>query len=252
MAAVVAAIVVFAAAGYVIARDTTVPQAGQTPGYSATTQAGASALAPATDAGPGTAARSAPAAAQGTGAAGAVVAFLGDDYTTGVGASSTDKRFSTLVCARLGLREKNFGIAGAGYAKAAQGRTYADRVDDIVAAHPDVVVVSGGRNDVYDDMNTLTDAAHDLFATLRQKLPDAVLVAIAPWWGDSDHPPALDQIAEAVRSAVREAGGHYLALADPLHGHPEWMADAADPNDAGYAHLADAVARALAPLLPTP
>jgi hypothetical protein len=44
-----------------------------------------------------------------------VVAFLGDDYTTGAGASSPAKRFSTLVSQQLGVVEKNFGIAGAGH-----------------------------------------------------------------------------------------------------------------------------------------
>ena len=35
-----------------------------------------------------------------------VVAFLGDDWTSGAGASPTSKRFTTLVCAQLGLRSQ--------------------------------------------------------------------------------------------------------------------------------------------------
>jgi lysophospholipase L1-like esterase len=248
LAAVAAAIVVLAAAGYVLADHGSVPDAGATPGYTAARHTpAASATVPQT----GSHGRATSPAGGANARSGApVVAFLGDDYTTGAGASSRAKRFSTLVSRQLGVVEKNFGLADAGYAKSVNGQTYADRVAAVVAAHPDVVVVSGGRNDTHDNMATLAAQAHELFATLHAQLPDAVLVAIAPWWGDSDHPAPLEQVAQAVRSAVQDAGGHYLALPDPLHGHPGWMADAADPNDTGYAHLADAVTVALAPLIP--
>jgi lysophospholipase L1-like esterase len=181
-----------------------------------------------------------------------LIAFLGDDWTAGTGASRAANRFTTLVAHQLGVAERSFGVAGTGYAKpSAAGGPYFARVAAVVAAHPDVVVVSGGRNDASDSPATAADDARQLFATLHTKLPDAVLIGVAPFWGDSDLPPEMIQLGHAVKAAVTAAGGTYLDLPDPIHGHPSFMADAADPNDQGYAAIAAALAPALQPLLPT-
>jgi lysophospholipase L1-like esterase len=180
-----------------------------------------------------------------------VIAFLGDDWTRGTGASAKADRFTTLLCAQLGAQERNFGVDGSGYAKVgAAGGPYTSRVAQVVAAHPQVVVVSGGRNDSSDDPATAADAARRLFATLHAKLPDAVLIAIAPFWGDSDRPPEMVQLGAAIKAGVTAVGGTYLDINDPIHGHPDFMADLADPNDHGYAAIAAALAPQLQPLLP--
>lgn len=234
-----AAVIVFAAAGYVLHHSDPVKGAGTTPTGSSLTGS---------DSAPDTTVQSASAAPSSTRAAPKrIVAFLGDDYTAGAGASAKQKRFTTLVAAHLGVIEKNFGIDGAGYAKAGKdGKTYADELTRIAADHPDVVVVSGGRNDVTDNLVSMASDAKALFATLRAKLPHATLIAVEPFWGDSDQPPELKTIAGAVATAVKSADGTYLALPDPLHAHPSFMADGADPNNAGYAAIAAALEPKLA------
>jgi lysophospholipase L1-like esterase len=180
-----------------------------------------------------------------------VVAFVGDDWTAGIGASTKSKRFTTLLARRLHVRERNFGVDMTGYAKSSgTSGSYDSRVADVVAAHPQVVVVSGGRNDRRDDPDTAATHAAQLFAALHRGLPHAVLVAVAPFWGDSDLPPELEKLSAAVETAVTDAGGRYLDVPDPIHGHPEFMADAGDPNDHGYAAIAAALAPRLARLLP--
>ena len=204
-----------------------------------------------------TASTSAPLGIEGTSAASSpstnqpVIAFLGDDWTAGVGASSKTGRFSTLVCANLGATELNFGRTGAGYAKrgVASG-PYRAEVRAIAAAAPVMVVVSGGRNDYSDNAATAADSATQLFALLRAKLPDAVLVAVAPFWGDSNLPPQMRTLRAQVKQAVTAVGGTYLDIPDPIHGHPDFMADAADPNDQGYAAIAAALEPLLGPLVP--
>ena len=181
-----------------------------------------------------------------------LIAFLGDDWTAGTGATGTAQRFSTMVCAQLGAAEKNFGVDGTGYAKSsAAGGPFETRIAAIVAADPQMIVVSGGRNDYVDAPATAAAHARELFATLHSKLPDAVLIAIKPFWGDSDLPPAMDALASAVQQGVTAAGGTYLDLPDPIHGHPSFMADPADPNDQGYAAIAAALVPELQPLLPS-
>lgn len=226
------AIAVFAAAGYVIVKKDPVPDAGQVlPLQSPSTVSGG-------PSGPSNAGSGSTSSSPG-----GVIAFLGDDWTAGSGASAKSKRFSTLLAEQLGLTERNFGADGTGYAKAtASAGTYDSRTDAVVKAGPRVVVVSGGRNDVADYLPTTQRHIRDLFTTLHAKLPNAVIIAVEPFWGDSDKPAELGPIATAVQQSVQAAGGHYLAVDDPIHNHPGFMADASDPNDKGNAAIAKALA----------
>jgi acyl-CoA thioesterase-1 len=237
--------VVSVGVAYVIVHKDPVQGAGDTPGYSAP----ASSPVTTTPATASSSTRSSSRSA--TAPAAARVVFLGDDYTLGVGASSPSNSWTTLVADTLHLAPTIVGESGAGYAKhSARGKTYASLVDKVVGAKPDLIVVSGGRNDVSDDPDTLRTAAKALFAELHSKLPEATLLAIAPWWGDSPHPNSLDPVDGAVRSGVQAAGGTYLEPGDPLAGHPSFMADDAHPNDKGYRAIADTDGAAIAARLP--
>ena len=249
IALAVLAVVVFGAAVYVVTNNKAPAKHGGTPGTIAAQQTpiGATSAAPTTSSAPSLGVD----ASSATTGTSPVIAFLGDDWTAGVGASTTALRFTTLLCAQLNAVERNFGVDGTGYAKTSStGGTYASRVSAIVAADPQVVIVSGGRNDSSDAAATASDAAQALFAKLHRKLPDAVLIAIAPFWGDSDLPPEMVALGTAVNKAVTDAGGSYIDITDPIHGHPNFMADAADPNDKGYAAIAAALKPQVALLLP--
>jgi lysophospholipase L1-like esterase len=182
---------------------------------------------------------------------GPIVAFLGDDWTSGTGASNRSKRFTTLVSTALHLRERNLGVAGSGYGK--QGRSagdYFSRIADVVAAGPAVVVVSGGRNDIGESVGFVRSHARRLFQVLRSRLPQTTVVALQPMWGASPPPPALRRVIHAVRKAASAAGVDYIGFPDPLRHHPELMADDAHPNDAGYAAIAAALEKHLTRYLP--
>jgi acyl-CoA thioesterase-1 len=250
VALVLLALAVFAAAGYVVVHRTRVADAGVTPALPSAAQSVATAVTPSatltTSQAPGT---PTPSGSESTAAATPpVVAFLGDDWTSGAGASPTSKRFTTLVCAKLGLRELNFGLPGSGYAKQGpSGREYASQVANIVAARPAMVVISGGRNDAGDDPTFANGQASRLIAKLRSRLPHASVVIVAPMWGDSTEPHALRKLATNLKRAAAAVGATYLNIPDPIHGHPKQMANAADPNDAGHAAIARALEPKLAP-----
>jgi lysophospholipase L1-like esterase len=180
-----------------------------------------------------------------------VAAFLGDDWTVGAGTSAKSQRFATLLSTALHLKQRNFGSDGAGYGNSAGA--YSDQVDKIVAAHPDLVIVSGGRNDLNPghDLAVTASDINQLFRDLRDGLPNATLIAVAPFWGDSDLPPALDTLGQEVKDAVTAVHGTYLGIEDPIHGHPDFMANDADPNDDGHAAIAAALQPKVAALLPS-
>ena len=229
MLTVVAAVIVLAFGAYVIEHHDPVPNAGQIVGVP-------SSSAPATSSTPRRA---------------LTVAFLGDDYTAGIGVTAAPERFTTMLATALHWTERNFGVPGSGYASAGAGGNYLSRVAQVVAAAPDIIVVTGGRNDVIDAASTVSADTTALFAQLHSKLPHARLIAVAPFWGDSPPRAALATVAAAVKAAVLAVGGTYLDIPDPLLGHPDWMADDADPNAAGYAAIAGALRVPLSAQVPT-
>lgn len=173
------------------------------------------------------------------------IAFLGDSYTVGARATDTSKRWTSLFCADLGCIELNDGISDTGYAVAGtqpNGAAYGQRIAAVAAQHPDIVVVSGGRNDLNAPDSQVAPAVAATFADLRSAVPGVRVVAISPFWG-ADQPPArLGVLASEVRDGVAAIGGVYLDAGQPLAGHPELMApDGIHPDDAGYRALADAV-----------
>lgn len=229
-------VVVAGAVVYVMRQHDTIPLAGQTPGYSLPADAPSSDPVPSSATVP---------------AAPLKVVFLGDDYTGAAGASSPREGWTARVATALHLDATTVAETGAGYVQqGVDGHAYQALVDTVVAAEPDLVVVSGGRNDVDYPANQIRGAAQRLFSTLQTRLPGARLVAVAPWWGDSAHPAKLTKVDTAVQDAVEAAGGAYLNVPDALRGHPDWMADLADPNNRGYRAIATSLIGPLRAQLP--
>ncbi len=181
-----------------------------------------------------------------------VVAFYGDSYTLGAGASSESKRWSTIICRQRGWNEFNPSVNGLGFVR----NRVADGVDLpalIVAQHPDIVVVTMGLND---NFAYASEAAHihraivgDLEG-LKKQLPDARFIVVEPFWYTDERPHSLAVISGWVRDEAAAIGADYIPGASHwIEHHPEWMAeDGLHPNDAGYAHMATKMDAALTKL----
>lgn len=194
----------------------------------------------------------------------ASVAFLGDSYAAGVGASSATTRFTALLSDTFNWQEGNFARAGTGYvtsvttnAAATCGLAYCpsilEKTADVIAAHPDIVFVSGGRFDVGQTSVAEKNAITQTFALLRASLPNARIFAISPLWDDALTPPALVTIGTQVNTAVTAVKGTYLDIGQPLLKAPTLVAaDGINANDAGQKAIATAVQAALAKVGTTP
>jgi len=171
-----------------------------------------------------------------------VVAFYGDSYTLGVGASNASKRWSTIICGQRGWNEFNPSVNGLGFVRnrAANG---VDLPALIVARHPDIVVVTMGLNDNF-SYSTAAAQIHraiiDDLVGLKKQLPDARFIVVEPFWYTDERPHSLAVISGWVRNEAAAIGADYIAGASRwIEHHPEWMADdGLHPNDAGYAHIA--------------
>lgn len=174
-----------------------------------------------------------------------VVAFYGDSYTLGTGASDPSKRWSTIICAQRGWREFNPSVNGLGFVRnrAAFG---VDEPGMIVAKHPDIVFITMGLNDnfAYAMGGHAPQQIHHAIvgdlAGLKKQLPDARFIVVEPFWYTDERPHSLAVISGWVREEAKAIGADYIAGASQwIEHHPEWMADdGLHPNDAGYAHMA--------------
>lgn len=204
----------------------------------------------------------APAAAPAPTGDGPLVAFYGDSYTLGTGASATDRRWSSLISAERGWREYNPSVNGRGFVNNRPNVGSGDLPDEIIAHRPDIVFITMGLNDnfSYDRAAArIRQNIHDDLARLHEGLPDARFVVVEPFWYTAERPASVDTIigwvheeadaigADWIPGASRWLDGHYADDAD------SWMAaDGLHPDDTGYARMAermDAALRALDPPL---
>lgn len=176
------------------------------------------------------------------------VAFLGDSYTGGSKMDSGEAaRWPAIVSPRLNWIPSYFTVGGSGYIHPGQDEPFGARVDAVIAAHPDIVVVAGGINDAqrYDPADTGA-AALDVFQRLRAGLPDTDLVVIGPFFPTSPAPQKTLDTRQAIQDAAANVGAPFI---DPL----PWFADDAveigsddtHPTDAGHAAIATQMEPAL-------
>ncbi len=168
------------------------------------------------------------------------VAFYGDSYTLGTGASDPSKRWSTIICAERGWNEFNPSVNGLGFVN---NRGTRDEPGEVIASRPDIVFITMGLNDnfSYDfaaqQIHTQIDAD---FARLRAALPEARFIVVEPFWYTDARPKSLAVISGWVRDAASGINADYIPGASHwIEHHIEWMAsDGLHPNDLGYAHMA--------------
>jgi lysophospholipase L1-like esterase len=178
-----------------------------------------------------------------------LVAFLGDSWTAGVGA--TDRRgYVVRTAERLGWGYANFGVGGSGYSVPGPHHSlFAERIPQLVALHPDLVVVQGSLNERHGAPGELGPAARSTLAQLRTALPPGTPVLVI---GASYNPgtanSTIDRINREVSQGAAAAGVPFLdpAAAGWLDPHdPALWSDTIHPDDRGHQLVADA----LAPLL---
>lgn len=182
------------------------------------------------------------------------VAFYGDSYTLGTGASDPAKRWSTIVSGQRGWSEFNPSVNGLGFVnnRSSTPPDYSsdDEVSKVIADDPDILFVTMGLNDNFSmpgRADEIQDAIRTDFQTLKTALPDARIIVVEPFWYTDDRPDSVQQIIDWVKAEAEGIGADYIPEASHwIEGHPEWMAsDGLHPNDEGYAAMAERMDAAL-------
>ena len=170
---------------------------------------------------------------------GPVVAFYGDSYTLGTGASTQNARWSTQVSRDRGWNEFNPSVNGLGFVT---NRAGTNLVEDIIARDPEIVFVTMGLNDNF-SFSGESEKIHDQIDIdidrLATELPDARLIVVEPFWYTDNRPESVETIIGWVHDAADRVDADYIEGASHwIEGHPEWMAaDGLHPNDDGYAEM---------------
>ena len=183
---------------------------------------------------------------------GPVVAFYGDSYTRGTGASDPSVRWSTRIAESRGWQEFNPSVDGLGYINNREAAG-ADLPGQIISADPDIVLITMGLNDVFSYGGAggrIRQQIERDFERLHEALPDARLIVVEPFWYTDDRPASLEVIIEWVRDEAEDIGADHIPGASYwIQGRDGEMAlDGIHPNDHGYDTMTDRMDAALSEL----
>lgn len=182
------------------------------------------------------------------------VAVIGDSYAAGVGAGQP--LAASGWAGRLGLNQgwsvANRAHPGTGYftsvsefAQETCGLGYCPRysemIDEVADLDPQLVLVSGGREDAKVDAELEAEAIRDFYTELRAKLPNAKIVAFNALWDSTKAPASINAMSAQVRSAAQAVGGTYVSIGQPLAGRAELISpDGVHPNPGGHVAIFEA------------
>ncbi len=166
-----------------------------------------------------------------------IVAY-GDSLIKGVGATEGND-FISLVSEKIGKPIINEGTPGE---TSAQGLA---RIETIVAHKPDMAIVLFGGNDVLqrvDDATTFSNIRAIIFQ-LEEKDIEVVLLGVQGGAIGDPYKKEFEKLAKEFKLV------YVSNVLDDLFADRRYMSDSVHPNDAGYAIIADRVAKALQPLI---
>jgi lysophospholipase L1-like esterase len=192
------------------------------------------------------------------------VAFLGDSYTYGTGATEPTDGYAYLVARAEGWSAKVVGLPGSGYVRVAtdSGKRISAGIPTVIAADPKVLIVECGHNDAdYGiDLAQVEPAALRDLRRLRAALPQTELVVMGPIWLTATRSPRAIAVRNAVHAAQRQIGhsrwidpiaeGWFTGNRQLRTGDDRTMINYAvgHPNNRGYRHIAAVLEADLAAL----
>ena len=198
--------------------------------------------------------------------------FLGDSITEGHGCSAVETRFTSKIAAEYGAITRNYGIGGTRLARQTKPsenpRHDLDFPSRVAEMDPDadLIVVFGGTNDfghgdapfgTSEDRtaDTFCGALHELYTSLLEKYPEAVIMVMTPLHRSSEHEPNMHgKVLADYVSAIRAAAEHYslpvldlwavsgIQPAVPVM-KEKFMPDGLHPNDAGHVILTNKIVK---------
>ncbi|NMD59901.1 SGNH/GDSL hydrolase family protein [Rhodococcus globerulus] len=176
------------------------------------------------------------------------VYFIGDAYTVGSPMDS-GTQWPDMIASNKKWFVRDLGVDLSGYLqKGIDGKTYLERINNSSLQDADMVVISGGLNDVHRTAEHLIQpAVHETLTRARELVPDvpiAVVSVLAP-----GREPKINRMNAILKSEALLIGATYLDATSVLtNAQGSIGTDNMNPTDAGHRLLAESIG----PRLPAP
>ncbi|MDP9028123.1 MAG: SGNH/GDSL hydrolase family protein [Actinomycetota bacterium] len=161
---------------------------------------------------------------------------IGDSWTTGYGADPS-RTWAQDAARELGLHLETDAAGGTGYLNGAgvDGGTYVQRALAMPAgAHPDLIVLQGGSNDVTENLAGLRQAVEATVAAIRARSGATRIVILGPGLDVQPEPSTYRTVDAALAAVARSDHIPYISMLqegwitdsnfqeiiDPATGHP--------------------------------
>jgi lysophospholipase L1-like esterase len=148
------------------------------------------------------------------------VAFYGDSYTLGTGASDESKRWSSIICAERGWAEFNPSVNGLGFVNNRGTFGDGDEPSEVIADDPDILFITMGLNDNFSysrAADQIKVQITDDFTRLKKALPDARIIVVEPFWYTDERPDSVEVIIGWVKDAAAAIDADYIPGASGWH-----------------------------------
>ncbi|MGY1631572.1 SGNH/GDSL hydrolase family protein [Geodermatophilus sp. SYSU D01186] len=196
-----------------------------------------------------------------------IAVVMGDSWAEGSGAEYPGGGFAEQVAQAEGWRLINASQGGTGYVTDGpenypKRAPLPERVPDVVAQQPDVVIVAAGLNDADRGYTTeqLTTAVQATLEPLRDQLPDALIFIVGPFWPNEEPIESALQVDAVVQDVTEELGLPFVSPIQerwitgsnegtPLGNRAQYIGTGVagtHPTQAGHDYLADRIEDALA------
>lgn len=189
--------------------------------------------------------------------------FIGDSLAAGTGAKP-GQSFPNVTGRVMNWAVTTDAIGGSGYtgvglqpddATEELDRSFPTRLDDVIEAEPDVVIVAGGRNDRYTALEDVGPVAREYLEDMRAGLPDAEIVVLSPFlWHTSSElmwventqilTDELEEIAADVDAVFIDTHAEFRVVDDSTR-DTLYADDGGHLTTEGYKILAHQLARSL-------
>ncbi|MFF3440869.1 SGNH/GDSL hydrolase family protein [Streptosporangium sp. NPDC002721] len=171
--------------------------------------------------------------------------IVGDSFTVGSGPVRAWDGYAARVARELGWQLITAGAGGTGFVNPGRvGRTFQDSFVKELSwrPEPDMLIISGGRNDRRIEAARVEDAAVRLVELVRRRWPHTRIVLVGPIWM-TKAPHWAYGVREAVQLAADRQEVPFLDPFEPLGPHGRgWgrgavLPDGVHPTLAGHVRL---------------
>jgi lysophospholipase L1-like esterase len=181
-----------------------------------------------------------PPSAPETGTAETVLVVLGDAFSADTPGNSGPE-WPQLVADELGWTVHVEAVPGSGFLTDGQGRAFSDRVGDVAAHDPAVVLVAGGFSDIGGPAGQAAEVAEAVVDELSRMVPEASVVLLSPF-SNGTPGPLTRELTDRLRRAARAGDVAFVDVTGVLpRGEDLLGPDGIHPTDAGHRRIAEKV-----------